>query len=748
MTAAGMRQRRVASPESVYMNSGIPKLEDEAMITTLQEYQVSLCSTNPAARTAWARWASHTTPRKSKTAGRGRTLLNVAARQLQVLFAPTPLEDRAPSILPTVHCNDVASARDAAVAWIPGDTPTLFTVNRAAGEVPAPITTYTDGSTVPGSGAPSGCSAVTITADGTPNWTHVLVVDTRGDNFASEVIATLAALLGVPLDVDLLIITDALSALQSIHYGRTWDWGLRAHFSSFGIPDRKRVLAAMRPYITYIRMVIAQRTGRTTIEHIRSHSGATTIHALGNDRADKVANEARRAVDLEEWCGPNVQDTAACEPITVSTEAEDYGIVLGALRPRLLTERIKAALDSLASRTKRSPRAADLAATHGRRILSWTNAARYSRSGELMQLVTLALTQALPSEYVLWQARKHTNNDQRGPSCKLCGHPEDNNEHALCRCTNRELTAARTYACTLAADAFRCADNDDTHHTGPALMDVSALSAGPSQLVRAWFDPSRKLMLEVCPQVSAKALLKMQTFCPLAGMLGILPTGIRSVLSFAKVPGGWRRCSYAEIEDRAQAVRLAIMRGCLHVWKVRYYQFVKWWWSDAPTAIAARTASAASRVKHSVNRASVSSPTGPDTPRTKKPAPGSRKCSACGQTGHNVRTCRANKASPLSDDAVAMPPALPPTLAEAIRSHVRLCGTCRTPGHDKRNCPDKPVRSPDADGRYSSFMNRSPEAMTLTPEPFFITGTQEADRWGAEVDMLDARWLHDPPAAY
>jgi hypothetical protein len=499
-------------------------------------------------------------------------------------------------------------------------------------------------------------------------------------------------------------------------------------------------------------MVIAQRTGRTTLEHVRSHSGANTTHALGNDRADKVANEARRAVDPEEeWCGPNVQDTAACDPITVSTDAEDYGIVLGALRPRLLTERTKAALDSLASRTKRSPRAADLAATHGRRILSWTNAARYSRSGELMKLVTLALTQALPSEHVLWQARRHTNNDQRGPSCKLCGHPEDNNEHALCRCANRELIAARTYARTLAADAFRLADNDDTHHTGPALMDVSALSVGPSQLVRAWFDPSRKLMLEVCPQVPAKALLKMQTFCPLAGMLGILPTGIRSILSFAKVPGGWRRCSYAEIEDRAQAVRLATMRGCLHVWKVRYYLFVKWWWSDAPTAIAARTASAAARVQHRVNRASASSPKGPDTPRTKKPAPGGRKCSDCGQTGHNVRTCRAHPTPPLDAGAMDMPltpVTATPTQPPASPPPVRLCSICSLPGHDKRKCPEKPIRTPDADGRHSGFTSRSSEAMARTPDPFFISGAQETDRWGAEVETLDARWLHDPPAAY
>jgi hypothetical protein len=596
---------------------------------------------------------------------------------------------------------------------------------------------------------------VTITANGTPIWTHVLVVDTRGDNFASEVIATLAAILGVPLDADLLIVTDALSALQSIHYGRTWDWGLCAHLSSFGIPDRKRILAAMRPYITYIRMAITQRTGRTTLEHVRSHSGATTTHALGNDRADKIANEARRAVDPDEWCGPNVQDIAACEPITVSTEAEDYGIVLGALRPRLLTERIKATLDFLASRTKRSPRASDLANTHGRRILSWTNAARYSRCGELMKLVVLALTQALPSEHVLWQARKHTNNDNRGPSCKLCGHPEDNNEHALCRCTNRAVTAARTYACTLATDAFRYADNDVKHHTGPALMDVSALSAGPSQLMRAWFDPSRQLMLEVCPLVSSAAKA-LETFCPLAGMLGILPKGVRSILSFAKVSGGWRRCSYAEIEDRAQAVRLAIMRGCLHVWQVRHRQFVKWWWSDAPTAIAARTASAASRVKQRVDRASASNDKSTHTTRSKKraPAPGGPKCSACGKPGHNVRTCRANPASPLSDDDVDMPPVLPPIPSAAVPPLPanlpagRLCSTCSTPGHDKRNCPDKPVRTPGADGRHSSFTSRSPEAMARTPQPFFIRGAQEAVRWEAEVLALDARWLHDPPAAY
>jgi hypothetical protein len=367
-----------------------------------------------------------------------------------------------------------------------------------------------------------------------------------------------------------------------------------------------------------------------------------------------------------------------------------------------------------------------------------------------MKLVILALTQALPSEHVLWQARKHTNNDKRGPNCKLCGHPEDNNEHALCRCTNRAVTAARAYARTIAVDAFRFADLDERHHTGPAMMDVSTLSANPSQLVPAWFDPSRQLMLEVCPCVPQTTVQTLATFCPLSGMLGILPKGVRPVLAFAKVPGGWRRCSYAEIEDRVQAVRLAIMRGCLHVWQVRYSQFVKWWWSDAPAAVAARTASAASRVKQSVDRASVSSAKGPDAPRSKnhRPAPGGRACGACGKPGHNRRTCHADPASPLLDAAVETPPVLPPTLAAAIRDSARLCSICSTPGHNKRTCPDKPVRTPDADGRHSSFMSRSSAATTRAPEPFFIAGEQEAARWAAEVATRDARWLHDPPAAY
>jgi hypothetical protein len=323
----------------------------------------------------------------------------------------------------------------------------------------------------------------------------------------------------------------------------------------------------------------------------------------------------------------------------------------------------------------------------------------------------------------------------------LCGHPADTNEHALCRCTHHAVAAARAYARTLAVDAYRFADTDDTHHTGPALMDTSVLTSGPSRQVRAWFDPSRQLLLEVCPEVPATTIQTLETYCPLAGMLGIMPKDIHSVLAFAKVPGGWRRCSYAEIADRTQAVRLAIMRGCLHVWQVRYSQFVKWWWSDVPSAITARDASAAHRVTRSVNRAASPTTKGPDAPASKKTGP---MCSTCDKPGHNATTClqgRADPALPVSDADADMHQALPP-------KPVRLCSICKAPGHDKRHCPDKPVPTPGADGRHSSFAGRSPDAMTRTYLHPMITGAQESDRWEAEVVTLEARWLHDPPSAY
>lgn len=441
-----------------------------------------------------------------------------------------------------------------------------------------------------------------------------------------------------------------------------------------------------------------------------------------------------------------------------------------------------------------------MAVTHERRLLSWLTAVRRSRSAALAKMATLVTTLALPTERVLWAARRYDNNEQRGQHCKLCGHPEDTNVHALCYCTDRYVTAARTLVVRDADQAFRAADG-----RRPLDAVVHRDSAGQPLSVPAWFDPLRQTKLVVCPLVPKWAVRSLRTFCPLAGLIGILPPGLQDVLAYARTPGGWRRCSHKEVAEREGRIRETLLFGGLRVWQTRYSRFVNWWWSADAHAKAARIARSEARVAGAICRAKRTERVEPAHGMSLRPDPAAhtraapstpkrpKRCSTCAATGHDVRTCPTLKPAPvpatpskvtwphIKCDSCNMHPIVgarfkctackaqsfdlcaacsaagarchrnPAHTLAPVEKRVNKCSVCEATGHNAKTCPDRPpTPSPDAHGRHSPHGTRPPEATARVFAPFMVVGQAEATKWGAEAEVraADSRWLRSPPGPY
>jgi hypothetical protein len=379
----------------------------------------------------------------------------------------------------------------------------------------------------------------------------------------------------------------------------------------------------------------------------------------------------------------------------------------------------------------KSGRAGALAEAHGRRVMSWVLAVRDAKSAALTKFATLILVQALPSELVLWDARRFSNNDQRGKACKLCPCPVDSNEHALCRCTNTAVANARAHAVATACVAFRKADIAPM--AGPS-EPVPGSNAPPLRM-RVWFDPTRRTVVDVCPLVAIGVVRELERYCPLAGLIGILPHGVREILAYAKTPGGWRACSHAEVAARESAIRDALMLSAVRVWAVRYARFVAWWHSDEPAAAAARVARATGRVAHAVRTAATLA-VAPPADKKRAPMVSKRKT--------DQQHAGLEAPSQLLGAPQAPAPAVPPPPPNK-------CGTCGVAdGHNARTCPQKPVRTAGADGRFSSYASRPRAA---TERDFYhpmVIGETESAKWDAENEALikGSDWLCAPPRPY
>jgi len=100
------------------------------------------------------------------------------------------------------------------------------------------------------------------------------------DNYVAELAAIHAALRSIPVNVNLVIHTDSLSAVQSIR-------------STLRAPEHTNYLRkAGRPYVRAVCHTIAARRAHgatTNILHVRAHTGGRDTPSIGNAAADRMA---------------------------------------------------------------------------------------------------------------------------------------------------------------------------------------------------------------------------------------------------------------------------------------------------------------------------------------------------------------------------------------------------------------------------------------------------------------------------
>ena len=149
------------------------------------------------------------------------------------------------------------------------------------------VMAYTDGSTEPGSDSPSGFG---IRPAGTKHLAGPCCAS--GNNYLAECVGILGAVQLTPAQADLSVYTDSAAAI----------WAVK---SAAALPNGKRLRMGARPVVHGLARLIQARTGRTTLRHIRSHTGLPDKNSPGNERADalaKVGGEAALSKPLK-WLG-------------------------------------------------------------------------------------------------------------------------------------------------------------------------------------------------------------------------------------------------------------------------------------------------------------------------------------------------------------------------------------------------------------------------------------------------------------
>jgi ribonuclease HI len=116
---------------------------------------------------------------------------------------------------------------------------------------------------------------------------------TSGNNYAAEVYALLGGVLQIPSYIHITVRTDAQSSIGGINRGRGWQCSSNERDKTFALPQRARIVQAVRTGMKCIRAVVEQREGTLTLRHVKVHSGLKDLHSVGNERADELANLAR-----------------------------------------------------------------------------------------------------------------------------------------------------------------------------------------------------------------------------------------------------------------------------------------------------------------------------------------------------------------------------------------------------------------------------------------------------------------------
>jgi hypothetical protein len=306
-------------------------------------------------------------------------------------------------------------------------------------------------------------------------------------------------LLQVPSHVHVTVRTDAQSSIGGINRGRGWRWSSCERNKTFALPQRARVVQAVRTGMKCIRAVVEQREGAVVLRHVKAHSGLGDLHSVGNERADALANLAR----LEVAGAPGLVDRGLFGQERVDMRVDKISVT-GSFRGALLRAAYSRQLAGLQSGTRTAAdedactttaddhRQSAMVRRNGRRVTAWCDAARRSHHPEMLKFATEMLATWLPTEATVLVRRQHSDNDGRGGSCKLCGAEEETVVHAMGHCAARWPAAARASSVQHAVQLLR-------------EWGVACVPTGPTApdrvRIAAWFDPSAETVLEICRKV-------------------------------------------------------------------------------------------------------------------------------------------------------------------------------------------------------------------------------------------------------
>jgi ribonuclease HI len=403
-----------------------------------------------------------------------------------------------------------------------------------------------------------------------------------GSNYLGEANALLAAIASTPSDVELRMVSDCLSAKMSADKGRLRSWPSGQLTSQYAIPQRSRILAAARPVFNLIRKLIEEREAPVKIDWVRSHTGLQDADSVGNERADKAANDARNAAPAKH----GAWNTAGQFQFGMRVGGVE---VLGSYR-RAMTRRCMIRLvNSLAAKaTKGAKMQGLLAAEVGHvRLLAWCAVVRKMKDHRMLKFSLLAMTRHLPSREVLRirQARREARpiapqapNHGMG-ACVWCrdAHTAETNDHAICECQHPIQRHLRGLAAREAREYL-------LQQGAIAPMRVAG-----SARVDAWFEmpaDGKGSPLWICAKVPAGVRAAFQRGGQLADAIGIAPKDLDRLLGWTWNGTQWARCPLAEVDTRVQRLSAIMISRAWIRWEARCAAFDKWWNSPQAKAVA------------------------------------------------------------------------------------------------------------------------------------------------------------------
>lgn len=555
---------------------------------------VTLNASYPSSATAHARW-------KQTLAHGGRSRVSrycaLANREAAMLVYQTPATLRAPTASSLASPRATGPVLD--TRWLPHHQPSLH--RRRSGQ-PSDYCVYTDGSTGPVPGRPSGCAVVVVEGsdkDDAVVLEHGFAVRASGNNYLSELTALVSALTVVPEDANLHVRSDALSVRDALLIGRDRDTRTGEAKGSYSITQRKRILSAARPTMNLARALICARSGRTTISHVRAHTGGADVGSLLNEAADRVANAAR------------IRAAGSSPPHELAGEEKMSMMVRGVRVVGSYRQHLQRELDRKAlQRWALLPHQGKLARQHGARLLSLLDTVSRRGSPAVRLALTLLVTRWLPTEERLASSARVTNNDSRGATCKLCGAALETNRHAILECPHPLVRAARDSARRHAHKTLYTATQLPTARDWDPRQGV----AGSPQVIPAWWDPSGHSTFGLYPLLEPSVVAAIRNHDRYAGFIGILPPRALDALQWVHVGRGrWVRLSLSAAKARCCSLQMVLAARARDVWTTRCRAMDAWWRSQsaAPMVTTRSDNLSARRIRKALlreRRASVNTP--------------------------------------------------------------------------------------------------------------------------------------------